>query len=303
MNVPRLVLPVSVAIPTYRRERVLLETLDYLLALELAPAEIIVVDQTLDHEAATTERLSSLDSKGRIRWIKLDTPSITHAMNQALLAAKEDIVLFVDDDIRPEPDLIAAHYSVYQQHADCMVAGRVIQPWEEDREYSSSTHSQFASLMPSEVKEFIGCNFSLPRKAAISLGGFDENFVKVAYRYEAEFSHRFIASGNRISFEPKACLHHLKDAGGGTRSFGEHLTTWRPDHAVGAYYFALRTKPNGRWLKDFISRPMRALMTRHHLRRPWWIPTTLIAELRGMFWALSLNRHGPRFVKPDTDHA
>lgn len=296
-------LPVSIAIPTYRREKVLLDTLDYLLALEVGASEILVVDQTLDHDAATIEKLLAMDSDGRIRWLRLDNPSITHAMNSALLAAKQDLVLFLDDDIRPEQDLVSAHHAAHQMHPDVLVAGRVIQPWEESRDFSGDQHFHFAGLKPAWIKEFMGGNFSLRRELALSMGGFDENFVRVAYRFEAEFAHRFISSGRRIYFTPEACLHHLKDAGGGTRSFGEHLTTWRPDHAVGAYYFALRTKPNGRWLKDFVSRPIRALITKHHLRRPWWIPTTLIAELRGMLWALSLNRHGPRFVKPDAHHA
>jgi len=295
-------LPISVAIPTYRREKVLLDTLNYLLALDVAAAEIIVVDQTLDHEPATTEKLTALDSEGRIRWIKLDAPSITHAMNQALLAATQDIVLFLDDDIRPETNLILAHHDAHQKHSDCLVAGRVIQPWEEGRDFSGDTHFHFAGLKSAWIKEFMGGNFSLNRKTALALGGFDENFVRVAYRFEAEFAHRFVASGKRIYFEPDACLHHLKDVGGGTRSFGEHLTTVKPDHAVGAYYFALRTKPGVGWLNDFISRPVRALLTRHHLRHPWWIPLTLIAEVRGMVWSLRLFAQGPKYALPDIRH-
>lgn len=295
-------LPVSVAIPTYRREKVLLETLDYLLALDCAPAEILLIDQTVDHDAATTERLSALDHQGRIRWVKLDAPSITHAMNQALLSANEDLVLFLDDDIRPDPGLIEAHYVAHQKNEDVLVAGRVIQPWEEGRDFSGDSHFHFAALKPAWIKEFMGGNFSLRRDTALLLGGFDENFVRVAYRFEAEFAYRFTTSGKRIHFEPDACLHHLKVAEGGTRTFGEHLTTWRPDHAVGAYYYALRTKPRGRWVKDFILRPVSALSTRHHLRRPWWIPFTIIAELRGMLWAFKLNMRGPKFVQTEATH-
>lgn len=295
-------LPVSIAIPTYRREKVLLDTLDYLLELEIGASEILVVDQTLDHEAATIEKLAALDRDGQIRWLMLDTPSITRAMNRALLAAKQEIVLFLDDDIRPEQGLVSEHYAAHQIHSDVLVAGRVIQPWEEGLDFSGNEHFHFAGLKSAWIKEFMGGNFSLSRKLALSLGGFDENFVKVAYRFEAEFAHRFISSGRRICFTPDACLHHLKDADGGTRSFGEHLTTWRPDHAVGAYYFALRTKPGMGWMTDFISRPVRALLTRHHLRRPWWIASTLVAELRGMFWAINLNRHGPKHLATESSH-
>lgn len=285
-------LPITVAIPTYRREQVLLESLDDLLALEPPPAEILVLDQTERHEAETDGRLTELHDAGRIRWLRLATPSIPQAMNRGLLDARQDIVLFVDDDIRPEPELLTAHLAAHEEYGDVLVAGRVIQPWEEDGGFASLGHSSFAGLESAFVNDFIGCNFSVRRSTALALGGFDENFVRVAYRFEAEFAHRFRTSGRRIYFAPQACLHHLKDSGGGTRTFGEHLTTWKPDHAVGAYYYCLRTGAVG----ELVKRPFRSVATHHHLRHPWWIPLTLLAELRGMVWALRLFVAGPRWV-------
>jgi GT2 family glycosyltransferase len=138
----------------------------------------------------------------------------------------------------------------------------------------------------------MGGNFSVARRSAIDAGGFDENFVRVAYRFEAEFAHRWRALGRRIWFEPSACIHHLKAGSGGTRSFGEHLTSWRPDHAVGAYYYSLRTRA---W-REFTARPLRAVTTRYHLAHPWRIPGTLLAEFGGMAWALRLFLRGPRRV-------
>jgi GT2 family glycosyltransferase len=145
------------------------------------------------------------------------------------------VVLFLDDDIRPEPGLLAAHCAAHAAQPDTLVAGKVLQPWDEGRDYSADTHFHFATDHPRFIREFMGGNFSLGRGTAVALGGFDENFVRVAYRFEAEFAHRVLASGRRIYYEPAACLHHLKAGSGGTRTYGEHLTTWRPDHAVGAY--------------------------------------------------------------------
>lgn len=292
-------LPVSVAIATYRREIVLLDTLQHLMGQDPAPAEIIVLDQTETHEPEVERVLHELNDGGRIRWLRLDTPSIPQAMNRGLHEAREELVLFVDDDIRPEAGLIAAHHAAHEEHADILVAGRVIQPWEEGQDFLASKHVLLAGLQPGWIEEFIGCNFSIRRKGALSLGGFDENFVRVAFRFEAEFAHRFRAAGYRIYFEPAACLHHLKAGGGGTRTFGEHLTTWKPDHAVGAYYYALRTRSGGKWVLDFAKRFVRSVGTRHHLQRPWWIPVTLVAELRGMAWALMLAKRGPRLAQKD----
>lgn len=291
----------SIAIPSYRREQILLDTLDYLLALDHGSAEILVLDQTEQRQPATAQRLGELDRVGSIRWIRLTTPSIPQAMNRGLVEARHEIVLFVDDDIRPEPELLAAHLAAHAEHGDVLVAGRVIQPWEEGQDFSGEQAFRFAGIRHFWIEEFMGGNFSLRRGSALALGGFDENFVRVAYRFEAEFAHRFRASGRRIRFEPAACLHHLKDVGGGTRTYGEHLTTCKPDHAVGAYYYALCTQRNGGWLRDFVTRPVQAVATRYHLRHPWFIPMTLLAEIRGMIWALALYWHGPRYLRHHVD--
>jgi len=284
---------ITVAIPTYRREKVLIETLQYLLALEPPPAEILVLDQTEQHDAETSATLQGLTEQASIRWIRLVEPSILKAMNQGLLLATQAVILFVDDDIKPEPGLLIEHVAAHDKHGDVIVAGRVIQPWEEGVDVSVDTNFRFAGLRSAWISEFMGGNFSVRRSTALALGGFDENFVRVAYRFEAEFARRFCVSGRRIWFEPKACLHHLKDAAGGTRTYGDHLTTWRPDHAVGAYYFALRT---ARW-RELCTRPVRSVLTRFHLRHPWRIVATLWAELRGFAWALRLLASGPKYVK------
>src|SRR4051812_42964241 len=96
------VLSLSVVIPTYRRESVLIDTLTALLALEPRPAEILVIDQTEQHEQRTERRLQELAQAGRIRHIRLNRASITAAMNEGLRKAKRDIVLFLDDDIAVE---------------------------------------------------------------------------------------------------------------------------------------------------------------------------------------------------------
>ena len=124
---------------------------------------------------------------------------------------------------------------------------------------------------------------------------YDENFVRVAYNFEREFSDRWRRCGGTIRFVPAAAIRHLKVASGGTRTFGDHLRTLLPAHTVGNYYYLLRSKDAPRRAKEFLGRPLRSISTRHHLRRPWWIPVTLVAELSGMAWALMLNARGPRY--------
>jgi len=287
-------LPISVAIPTYRREQVLIDTIGSLLNLERRAVEILVIDQTLEHSVETEASLRHWDETGEIRWLRLATPSIPGAMNKGLLSARSDVVLFVDDDIEPFPDLVAAHN---RAHLDghWLVAGRVLQPWDEDSASGSWSMKQFASTERMEVDQFIGCNFSVRTKDAIGAGGFDENFVRAAYNFEREFADRWRARGGKIQFFPPAAIRHLRVAAGGTRSFGDHLKTVLPAHSVGNYYYLLRSNRTTGRAREFFARPFRAIATRHHLRRPWWIPVTLMAELTGMLWALVLYARGPRY--------
>jgi len=51
---------------------------------------------------------------------------------------------------------------------------------------------------------------------ALDLGGFDENFVRVAYRYEAELAYRWRQAGLSIRYISEALIDHLQAQRGGT---------------------------------------------------------------------------------------
>lgn len=289
---------ISVVIPTYKREEVLIDTLEYVLDLSPSPYEVLVIDQTVKHTEETESRLKQLQQAGSIQWIKLEKPSITEAMNLGLQKAVSGIVLFLDDDIIPHANLIAAHLDAHRE-GGMVVAGQVLQPGDSPLDISDvSVPFRFNSVRKQLITEFIGCNFSVARGFALSIGGFDQNFVHVAYRYEAEFSDRALAVGRKIFFAPEASVRHLKAKQGGTRSFGHHLRSVRPSHSVGAYYFLLRSKNVRRRLLKLIGRPLRSVRTKHHATHPWWIPVTLAGEGMGFIWAVILYLRGPRLLEP-----
>ena len=289
----------TIAIPTYGREQVLLETVRHVLSLNDPAIEILVLDQSSSHIPQVQSELCSLHALGQIRLFKLNEPSIPRAMNCGLVEAGHDLVLFVDDDIIPDANLIQAHLSGHALGIGRIIAGRVIQPWQEGMDFSADRNFHFASQQPSEIDNFMGCNFSLDRRKAIALGGFDENFVRVAYQFEAEFAYRWRAAGYHIVFEPEACIHHLKVSDGGTRTFGNHLTTMQPDHSVGAYYFFLRTRSGSSTLKSIMNRLFGAVATKYHVKNPWRVLPTLIGEARGLIWACRLARGGPKYIRDD----
>lgn len=284
----------SVVIPSYRRGAVVLDTIRHLESQELQIVELLVVDQTEAHPAEIEARLQAMHDAGNIVWCRLSTPSIPAAMNHGLLAARGRVVLFLDDDIEPHPALARRHAEAHREAA--LVAGQVLQPGQHSEPLAAGEAFRFNSPAPAWIPEFMGGNFSVDRGIAIALGGFDMNFVGAAYRFEAEFAQRFVAVHGPIRYEPSALIHHLAIPSGGTRAHGHHLRTWQPAHSVGAYYFLLKSRQRG-WWQELLRRPLRAVRTRHHLRRPWWVPLTLVAEMWGLFLALRLVRAGPKLIK------
>jgi hypothetical protein len=177
------------------------------------------------------------------------------------------------------------------------VAGKVVQPWDIGKPAPVDDKFSFTSRTRQFINEFMGGNFSVKRSLALEQGGFDENFVHAAYRFEREFAERIIHGGHKILYEPEAVIQHLRANSGGTRAYGNFLKTIKPSHAVGEYYFLLRSRYERHRILKLLWHPIRAVRTKHHLKRPWWIPVTLIAELRAFLWALYLGLRGARLLE------
>lgn len=305
--------PVSIVIPTYDRGDVLLDTVRALIALREPADELLIVDQTPHPPAAISAQLTEWDRSGTIRWIRLEHPSIPHAMNVGLESARSPLVLFLDDDIIPADNLVAAHRA---RHAACdspwAVVGQVLQPGEEPHARNGFQRSTglradldfpFWSTETATVANVMAGNLSLHRDRALSIGGFDENFRGAAYRFETEFCRRLLAAGGTVQFEPAASIRHLRAERGGTRRGGNHLTSASPHHGMGDYYFALRSGLSLESARYMLRRPFREVRTRFHLRQPWYIPLKLIGEARAFWAAMNAHRRGPQLLRGQTSEA
>ncbi len=283
----------TIVIPTFRREEILIQTLDQV--LDLRPDEVLVVDQTPHHEEGTDRALAEHDRNRTIRWIRLDKPSIPRAMNTGLLEARNETVLFLDDDIIPSPILLNAHEEAHRTHPDAgAVIGQVLQPGESPTQEEKDF--RFSSSVPRWIDSAMAGNMSVKRGPAVAAGGFDENFIGVAYQFETEFARRLIRGGGRVFFEPRASIRHLRAERGGTRSYGTHLRTMSPAHAVGDYYHMLVSDGSKPPARAILHRLRSSVTTRHHLLHPWWIPMTLVAEIRGILQAIRLRKRGARLL-------
>ena len=118
----------SIVIPAYGRDAVLVDSIRALQALPEPADEVLVMDQTATYEPETEAALSGWDAEGQIRWIRHAPPGVVGAMNRGLREAKGDIVLFLDDDIIPHEHLVAGHRQAHVEHPEAWaVVGQVMQ--------------------------------------------------------------------------------------------------------------------------------------------------------------------------------
>jgi len=283
---------ITIAIPTYNRGPILVETIEQLLRLTPPADEIVVVDQTKSYPPQIEARLRQFP----IRWIRLPEPSIPQAMNEALRAASNRIVLFVDDDVIPSPTLVQEHARAHEANPWAVV-GQVLQPGQTPEHFNESQLHRgvlrdlafrFNHDEACNVENVMAGNLSVDREKALSIGGFDERFTGAAYRFETDFARRVIAAGGRIRYEPRASLRHLQVPTGGVRAHGDPRRTAAPTHSVGDYYFARRHVPSFR--RYALQRFRQNVFTRYTLAHPYLIPMKAIAEVRGYLLARRMAR-------------
>lgn len=102
-------IPASAVVPTRHRAGALSRTLDSLLAQEILPTELIVVDASEDGE--TREVVEGFASRAAgacaVRWLRAETAGAAVQRNQGVAVATQPVIWFFDDDIRFEPNCVA----------------------------------------------------------------------------------------------------------------------------------------------------------------------------------------------------
>ena len=297
---------ISVIIPTLNRGDILVKTIDRLIHQTERTAQILIVDQTQNHPAAIQSALKSMQDSRMILWLHREQQSIVGAMNYGLKMAASPIVLFLDDDVEPQRELLQAHLSNYRDPDIWAVAGQVLQPGEtveisKSYDPGCGIHRDLGFHFNGSKRRMIANamagNLSVRRDKALFIGGFDESFKGVAYRFETEFCRRLIRSGGTVIFDPEASVHHLQAPRGGAAAVrGIHLRSASPVHSVGDYYFAFRESSGFERLQYLLGRMVRSVRTRFHFLHPWWIPVKLAGEIRGLLQGYRLSRETSRLI-------
>ncbi len=206
---------VTVVMPTRDRKKLLRETLASL-AGQTYPAEsieVVVVDDCSSD--GTLEFLRELETPLSLVPIRHEVnKGRAAARNTALRAATGDLVVFVDDDMRCDPDLIRAHVRFHETHPKAMVIGSAVQAPELGRSTvfryldEMGVH-KLTSGSRAPSRYFVTNNASIPREPIIAVGLFDESFRKYGFE-DTELAFRLEDQADLTTwFCGEAVAYHL----------------------------------------------------------------------------------------------
>jgi glycosyltransferase involved in cell wall biosynthesis len=217
---------VTVVIPTLDRAAVLVDTVRDMLAQDFENYEIVIVDQSDDANDEVLKLFHGV-TKPRVRYFKADFRGLPQARNFGWRHARGDVVLYVDDDIRTDRDLVRRHFNCHVTTGASMVAGGIDEARGDSplggepgsfNWWTATPARHFNARTGQWCLHAPGGNFSIRREALQHLGGVDEILnVGAALYEESELALRHRLAGMKTWFEPSARLLHLAAPMGGCR--------------------------------------------------------------------------------------
>lgn len=171
--------------------------------------EVLVVH---DYENATAERVIGrhpLREAGRLRDIAIapGTGSPARQRNLGWREAAGELIAFVDDDCRPEPDWLAELLTVSRHEPGAVVQGAT-RPDPLERDILAAPHVRTMLIEP--VGPYAQtCNIVYPRRVLEQLGGFDDMAITGE---DVDLSLRAQALGVRIVAAREAVVNHAVES-------------------------------------------------------------------------------------------
>ena len=262
---------ITLAVPCFNVAQTLEPVLAGVAAQTRQPDELLVVDD------GSTDGSGALAAKLGARLVTHpENLGLARARNTALEQSRGEVVVFVDADAVPRPDLVARLTLGYQDASLSGISGQIMEPargsladrwrghfWRQTQGDAPLSHAPF----------MVGGCCSLRREAALAVGAFTPGFRTNGE--DVDLSVRLRQAGGRLAYDPSAQVMHLRQDN--VSSLLKMVYRHSRDHVR-----ALRTRGESP-----------ALVVNSALR---WGPVTLVSSLRrhrspGLA-ALSLPCHG-----------
>lgn len=211
-------LTVSIVIPTYNRLGRLKRVIARLEAQDYPRSSFEVIIASDGCTDGTSEYLETVVTPLRLVPAVGPNRGPAGARNRGLAEATGRVVLFIDDDVMPEPSLISEHVRTHEQiGSGIAVMGPMLTPpgagllpwvrWEQvrlERQYSDMVSGRWQPT----ARQFYTGNTSLELELVRAAGGFDTRFRRAE---DVELAYRLAAGGVRFVFNPQAIGYHYAE--------------------------------------------------------------------------------------------
>ena len=215
---------VSVVICSYSEKRwpMLLGAVGSVLAQGHVPVEVILV---VDHNEALLERVRQEWPEANV-VASVGAPGLAAARNTGVRLARGEIIAFLDDDARAEPDWLTQLVAAYEDPVVMAAGGSIAPLWPRERpwwfprefDWVVGCSYQGLPLEDADVRNVIGANMSFRREVLHSIGGFRDELGRTGtFPIGCEETELCIRAGMHmpdrvIRYTPAAHVdHHVSD--------------------------------------------------------------------------------------------
>jgi GT2 family glycosyltransferase len=209
---------ITIVIPTLGRPQLLgrvLERLDRQTAAADS-FELVVVADAKERDSAALDRLVA-GRPYRARRLQAQKPGASAARNAGWRAAATELVLFVDDDILPEPPLVAEHLAWHRRHPEETVGVLGHVRWADELEVTPfmrwlehGIQFDYPNIEGVDAgwARFYTANASVKRGLVERVGGFEEDELPFGYE-DLDLALRMHAHGFHLLYNRAAVAEHV----------------------------------------------------------------------------------------------
>lgn len=202
----------SVVIPTHERRVSVERELHALATQSVGGSEFEVIVSIDGSEDGTREMVESFDAPFSLTPLWHPRRGRAAACNSGAAWARGELLLFLDDDMEPEPQCLAAHLEAHSEDARRGVVGAVpialdasTPPVVQYVGRKFNSHLEKLARPGSEIgiRGFYSGNFSIRRDLFLELGGYDEDFRSYGNE-DGDLATRLAGAGVTLVFSSKA---------------------------------------------------------------------------------------------------
>ena len=195
---------ISVVVCTFNGSRTIRECLEGIGKLRYPNYETIVVDD------GSTDGAGDIAAEYDVRLVRTENQGLSAARNLGWQSATGEIVAYIDDDARPDPDWLIYLAAAFLKEDYAGVGGPNI-PIPDDGDTANCVANSpggpaHVLLSDCEAEHIPGCNMAFRRSWLEAINGFDPQFRQAGD--DVDICWRTREQGGKLGFSPAAMVWH-----------------------------------------------------------------------------------------------